>query len=221
MEVAVQHLERRLPGGRLVFVRVELLGRQARRLDIIERQLEDHAHVGRAVRRRRLRAQAPHERVGAHELEALQRYNELKLALDVARGGLRGRVAGPAAAAHEPPVGLRLDAALAEQQPQARALARADEHVRAAFHERVEREAVLAVRQEHGLLVVVAGDEVMRHRVGDVFVRALALERAGVAEVSDPCAPWAGARRRRARWCFLGECSTALASFEAAIGAEP
>ena len=103
---------------------------------------------------------------------------EHKLPLDVARRGLARHVAGAAAPAYEPPVGLRLNAPAAQQQQLLAGLGAilGHEHVGTGLHEAVQRQAVGLVVQEHAPLLKLPRLEVQR------------AEHAALAQGADVCA---------------------------------
>lgn len=114
VEVPLENVGRANPSRFHILFRVEpYVGFFARR----ECQAETNLHVGGPMTFGFLLTHTPGEGLCAHHLEPLWEHLERELALEQATARLRGRFSREDAAAHEPPVGLRLNLAFAEKEP--------------------------------------------------------------------------------------------------------
>ena len=104
--------------------------------------------------RAQLFTHAPRERLAAHRAQARRIDLQPKLALEQPAARLGRRLSREDASAHKPPIGLRVDEALAEED--FGAIGRHEQHVRARLHEAIERLSILRTRthadeKTHGL----------------------------------------------------------------------
>lgn len=128
--------------GRRILLRIEnhLLNLRRR-----EEQAEHHLEVGGAVALGRLLTHSPRQRLAADHLEASGCDLEAELSREQPAARLSRRLARKDAPAGEPPVGLRLYVALAQQYRPA--VGREKQHIRAPLDQAVQRLAVLLVGQ--------------------------------------------------------------------------